>query len=273
MQKKHLQIIAATHHMARISALFCLIVCSAFLLSGCASYQYVALNSSLPQNDKKEFVSENDTVRITYSFRGYNCPINIEVYNKLSTPIYVDWKKSSVVINEKRLSYWKDKATIQGTIDTESTRIGGFVSGSGVIDGTIEKTEHVSFIPPQSYVSVSPYFLKSAPFELTQSGKEKMESHSTRRTKYAFDQHNTPFQFRSFVTLSTSENFDMPIFNDQQFWVTEVMLTESDPGMVPKNETNHFYLKQVNDLDTGTSSVLLLVGAMVLLLIATTAAQ
>lgn len=53
----------------------------------CSPYQYLTLDSTqLPKNDKKQFVWENDTLRLSYDFSGSGGPMSVNIYNKSTQP-------------------------------------------------------------------------------------------------------------------------------------------------------------------------------------------
>ncbi|MCD8263001.1 MAG: hypothetical protein LUD02_01640 [Tannerellaceae bacterium] len=63
-------------------------------LSSCSSYYYATLDSTDRTGAKNmhgDFVIENDTLTILYSFHGENAPVYVTVYNKLEEPLFVDW--------------------------------------------------------------------------------------------------------------------------------------------------------------------------------------
>jgi len=62
-----------------IAQILLTLVASAIALSGCSTYQYASLNSELEKDENSAFVTENDTVKILYSFIGQNCPVTIQV--------------------------------------------------------------------------------------------------------------------------------------------------------------------------------------------------
>src|SRR5437879_399347 len=96
------------------SKILLIVICSTLIFCSCSKFQYVTLQSSIPVQSKG-FVIENDSVKITYSFKGQNCPVQVEVYNKLEKPVYLDWKKSALIMNEERFSFWEDKTSIRAT--------------------------------------------------------------------------------------------------------------------------------------------------------------
>ena len=86
-------------------------------LSACSSYYYSMLNSNDPvgeKNERGDFVQENDTVRISYRFWGENAPVTITIYNKLDEPLYVDWGRSALIIDDVATTYDPKVASVRG---------------------------------------------------------------------------------------------------------------------------------------------------------------
>ena len=85
-------------------------------LSACSSYYYSMLNSNDPvgeKNERGDFVQENDTVRISYRFWGENAPVTITIYNKLDEPLYVDWGRSALIIDDVATTYDPKVASVR----------------------------------------------------------------------------------------------------------------------------------------------------------------
>ena len=68
------------------NALFIILIFTGY---SCSQYQYISINSNLNHNEEKEFINENDTVLIKYTFADENIPLIITIYNKLQQPIYI----------------------------------------------------------------------------------------------------------------------------------------------------------------------------------------
>jgi len=62
-------------------------------------------NPYVIKNAYREFVIEGDSLDIIYDFYGENAPIRIGVYNKMTKPVYVDWRQSGVVIDGQTVTY------------------------------------------------------------------------------------------------------------------------------------------------------------------------
>ncbi|MCF8465157.1 MAG: hypothetical protein K9G41_09965, partial [Flavobacteriales bacterium] len=77
--------------------------------------QLCLLQPTSPQitEGKNQYVFDNDTVRIVYSFWAKHGQFGFSIENKLSTPIYVDWKKSNLVYNNAPNVYWTDETVVK----------------------------------------------------------------------------------------------------------------------------------------------------------------
>lgn len=74
------------------------------LSNSCTSYTYYysmmeGVDPYIYQNEKSEFVIESDSIDVIYNFHGQNAPITVGIYNRKSTPVYVDWRESGVIID------------------------------------------------------------------------------------------------------------------------------------------------------------------------------
>lgn len=241
-----------------------------FLLCGCSKYQYVTMSSSIPKDDDKKFVLSNDTLTVKYNFLGRNCPITIELHNGQSRPLYVDWSKSAVIIDGERFSYWADEARINAAVSTLGIRWNDeFTSSVGTISGTISKSERVSFIPPQSYISATPLWLKNSFFNLkNEQNHTRVNLYTTdgvvKANRYSFEVLESPLAFRSFLTVSFSEDFSNPVYLDHTFWVSDIIESAVGPQRLPHRKSDQFYIEKTSSSGVliGTTAV---VGALLVL--------
>jgi len=177
----------------------------------------------MSQNEKKEFIVENDTASIKYTFAGENCPITIGMYNKLKDTIYINWAKSAVIINGKKISYFTDKPS----------------------------DEQISSIPPQTYVENVRFTLRGNFFKIdsqdsltkvifpTEEGNYEMIMHS-------FNESTSPLYFGSFLVISTYKDFSASTFSDNSFWVSGIAQTTSAPTSFPYKPSNQFYIQKIS---------------------------
>jgi hypothetical protein len=215
---------------------FVLYALAIFSLTACTRYQYITLNSDIYQTDNQTFVWENDSVKVQYAFWGKNCPLSIQIYNKLNKPLYVDWSKSAVIYSDgSSFILWNDQASINSGTVSSAVNVGGLILGGSQTTGTIVRSKSVDFIPPASRVSVCPMyvrstFIKPLPSELKKKQVYYGNMEPFKADFYTFNPNNSPFSFRCYLTLSTEDNFANYFFLDQPFWVSQVIETQSEPN-------------------------------------------
>lgn len=262
--------------------LLALSVVALFCMSSCSSYYYSVLESNDTigeKNEDKDFVIENDSVFISYCFYGENAPISITVYNKTDEPLFVDWQRSALIIDDVATSYYQEKAPIQG--QTESSYSGdtyrwsrnysisdGYSGGS--FAGEIALPKGVSFIPPKSKVESTPLRLSNFPFDRIpkdQYSKQKFAKSNSSvvnvRVK-KFTEENTPLAFRSYLSLYTADHdggkrkystFESSFYVSQLIKTGNVTPASFDAGK--KQAGDFFYVHNVKGANAG-----LIVGAV-----------
>jgi hypothetical protein len=207
------------------------------LLSSCGTYQMSTLSSTNTTRDEKTgvFKLENDSVKILYSFAGKNAPIQLSIYNKLNEPIYVDWERSAMIMDDKSYSYGNDVVQISG--DASSVSIGKglrFTDATIAAQATLPK--NVAFLPPHSQFSKTMEKLSDRSFQPVPDSmfvKTKFPSYGAMGLtgKVAkFNRENSPLFFRSYLTVYTLKN-NVPQFVAYQndFYVSEMIRSTSGP--------------------------------------------
>jgi hypothetical protein len=187
------------------------------ILSGCARYQYVFVDGHLNKNDKQEFIKDNDTVTINYTFKGENLPVTLTIYNKLNQPLYIDWDRSVVILNN-----------IQ-------------------VDGPFYQDNLPRFIVPGSSITVASNSLRDQFIELDKNDPRihvSLTGGSMSGIRYSFNEESTPLFFRSVLALTTNEDYSLPTFYDYSFWVSDIIETENNPSMVSYNAPNEFSIRR-----------------------------
>ncbi|MEA3317690.1 MAG: hypothetical protein U9R54_07000 [Bacteroidota bacterium] len=235
------------------------------ILLGCKSYVHVLnTNSSLKTNNKRFYIYENDTLKITYTFWQENGLMSFEIFNKSKVPIYVDWKKSSYIDNSVKLNYWvneeKTKATsIYGSYyyDGPLLKPGHAVSATaGVSYSTKVKPERITFIPPKSkYYRTQFYILPNQHYKLsTETDFEKVPRNDkpkrkTKVYKAYYTRENSPLIFRNFLAYSMNEDFESVFFVDNEFYVSEILEMDKRHFIQKKwdeERNNRFYARDKN---------------------------
>jgi hypothetical protein len=195
---------------------FSISVLSAIILSGCSRYQYITVSSHLYENDRQEYVNENDTALIKYSFSGEDLPLAITIYNKLLQPLYIDLERTTVVINNVQ------------------------------INSPFYREGQMSYIAPQSYVTITSNPLMENMLKIKDDSLKNIKTGGGDTKVFSFDEETTPVFLRSILALSANEDDSNPTFYDYSFWVSEVTQTIFERSPRSYNPANQFYIKKTS---------------------------
>lgn len=238
------------------------------MLTSCSSYYYSVVSSSDGKGErdrKRDFIEETDSVRISYSFNGEDAPVSITVYNKLNEPLFVDWTRSALIIDDVATSYFDAKATVEGETTSENYHWNRRWSDSyGSFAGEFTLPKGVDFIPPQSKVEKTPLKLANFPFdripdeEYQKSEFPKPKGGTTLLRIKEFTPEDTPLAFRSYLTLYTADKEGKPdriTTFERGFYVSKLLKT----GNVPPTEFSEdqrfggdfFYVHKVKGRQAG----------------------
>ena len=115
--------------------------------SSCITYQYFTIDSSqLQKDDQKVFATENDTLRLTYSFSGGGGPVTIAIFNKTDQPLFINWSKSAFIRSDTSYSLFGSNSVFAGSAV-------GNRYGITQLTGTVNVQPASEFIPPQTKIS------------------------------------------------------------------------------------------------------------------------
>jgi hypothetical protein len=211
-----------------------LLTFTGILLSSCSKYQYYTLASNNASKKNQQFVFENDTCKISYSFSGLKGPVSISVYNKTSKPLEVDWKKSALIVGDSSISFFEPQMLFNGEVERSRYVI------TDNITGTVSQPESVDFIPPQSAVTrQSSRYIRTKFIKASGEEQEIIEDQQKLRV-HTFTKENSPVAFRIYLTLLSDNNR----FNiEHSFYATEIIET-STPLINPENKGSNFYVTE-----------------------------
>jgi hypothetical protein len=229
------------------------------IFASCNVYRYTSVESkNMQKNEQAIFAEENDTLRIEYDFSGIGGPVSIKVFNKTNQPLYVDWKRSSFIANDKAVSYFNPGLRIEGTINSQSVQLTNQVSnGQAVIGADIQVQPGNSFIPPHSYMQNTFIYLVSfadlrTPIE--QMKREKLQIGEFKRNiwKVNFSETNTPLVFKSYVTFILGDTNEKYFFLQHDFYIASSTKTSLNPDVFYKDKSpgDNFYSKNLTGLGT-----------------------
>ncbi|MDH6534243.1 hypothetical protein D0T51_06480 [Parabacteroides sp. 52] len=236
-------------------------------LSGCTSYYYSILDSTdrnhlISRNNTGEFIQENDSVRISYNFYGEDAPIHITIYNKLEEPVYIDWTRSAIIIDEVATSYYEGIAPIQG--DTYIYNNPATSSSQGSFSGGIAFPHGINVIPPQARIENTPLTLSNLPFkqipkkEFTKTSFPVEDSKQLTIYLKEYTEADSPLYFRSYLTLYTEREdglLSKPMVFERSFYVNKLIRAgHTSPSSFLGNREipgDLFYVKEVKGRNLG----------------------
>lgn len=245
------------------------------LLSSCKAYQMSTISSLDAKLDSTGvFKIENDSLSLSYNFTGENEPLNIEVFNKLNEPLYVNWAKSAMISSDKAYSYASDEIRIQGSTSSISTQYSrrGDVFTDGSISATAKLSQYETFIPPHSKINRTIYILKNLETDkLLKADFQKVYlnyddgSGLAPGKRASFSADHSPLKFKSYLTMYTMKDNQPMVFSRQQeFFISGIVKTAVSPSSLYEFKHNRGDVI-VNAKTTGyakTIAVIGLVGAV-----------
>ncbi len=240
---------------------FLLFILLTALITSCSRYQYVTINGSdIKSNNNHEFVEENDSVRIQYTFNGHDAPINLIVENKTSVPIIIDWSRSALIVNDKAISYVSNVVPIEGTFNGSSISWdhSGYANSSGSVYAMAILPDNVSFIPPNSYINKSPMSVTNqlmvAPDSAFHTDKMTLSGGLIVKVRHAlFTEQSSPLRFKSYLTLTFGDQTNKTVAYQRSFYISEVYDTGTDPEtfLVNRKRGDQFYVKESTVIGQG----------------------
>jgi hypothetical protein len=209
---------------------------SIILLTSCTVYHYTTVESkSIQKNEQAGFAEENDTMRIEYNFNGYSGPVSIRILNKTDRPLYVDWKRSSIIVNNNAISYFNPNIQLDGTISSQSIQSTNQVSaGDGTVHANLAVQPGISFIPPHAYtqnnyVHLSSFVNSRIPAEQMKREKLYIDNLEYNLRKIYFSETNTPLFFKSYITFILGDNNGQSFSKQHDFYIASFSRTSLKP--------------------------------------------
>ncbi|MFN0032189.1 MAG: hypothetical protein ACKVOR_08535 [Flavobacteriales bacterium] len=230
------------------------------LLSGCIElHQVIELDSKSLKSQDDYFIFENDSLKITYSFWAENGIMAFQIFNKTNRDIYLNWEKSSFIVNSHKFNYWEDKTKISSSGIYLSKNKTGYFNNFGMefSSSIAVKEEQTSFIPPKCFIIRSTYILNpEVTFPLSDSTKkvytkrDDSEPRSSSKNIYyyseIFTEKDSPYQFRNYLTFSFHEDNSEKFSIDNEFYVHEITEFETRLDSLLFTKSNRSFYKIIS---------------------------
>lgn len=220
----------------------------AVLLSSCTEYQYLTLSgTNIAQNDKHEFVSENDTMRIVYRFAHPGGKIMISLDNKTNQPLVIDWWKSAIISGNRSYSYYNPNApfsgqAVQDTLLRQSRSTGAGGAYLADVRGTVFLSEPSQFLPPNTglrreLITLPVDSLPVRPGTTFRTDTIHSLNYLLVRKRIGFSKEDSPLQLRSYLTFRIGRGGAEKEFTvEHRFYVSEIWKTQAIPDELPAKD-------------------------------------
>jgi hypothetical protein len=206
-------------------------------ITSCAQYQYLEYGAKeLVQKDV--FLFENDSIQVTYDFRGLNTPFRLNVVNKTEQPIFIDWSKSGIVYNSQTVSFYVNQSEVH--LETSSPM--PFETGWDVFAitrGTIKHSNSKAMLLPKSVMRSEPFFnLRSRPIDLqetppTSQEEQRFGKKNKLTTRYFFTEELSPMRFQCYITISFGIEEKVIKGFYHGFFLQSMVKTKENPNLHP----------------------------------------
>lgn len=245
----------------------------AFLLTGnilsAQTAQIFMVKSAKLNKVNNQYEFENDTLKIAYNFWAPSGQMEFTIINKLSVPLYVNWKSSALMLNGTKYNYYSEsyKQTTKGKSGGYILSIPAdglahnFQAGNTSSVTYVEKNDPVSFILPNSAQTFhfatlyNEYAYKMNKDAVSKEVPRTDNEDKTTKIKTSdFTEQTSPVSFRNFLSLSLKEDISTPFYLDHSFYVGNITEMNFQQLMGKKNgkdyerpfkKPDNFYL--IND--------------------------
>ncbi|MDL2215382.1 hypothetical protein LJC00_04255 [Dysgonomonas sp. OttesenSCG-928-M03] len=222
------------------------------IFNSCTSYTYFysTMSTNDPytfKNNQGEFVLQGDSIDVIYNFNGMNAPITVGVYNKMSIPIYIDWRKSGVVIDNHSATY-KEPLDIYAAYggDTSIVDFGRYLNDPEGIctikPGTRSNTQ---------VLELTNFNFHKIPKDRFQYNHiEKNANNDLSKLKrILYTEEDSPIYVETFLSIyESANNISEPLIFETAFYMSELINAESKKPSDLSNKKNErgdfFYVKR-----------------------------
>ena len=176
---------------------------------------------------------ENDDVKVVYWFWAEHGIMSYFVWNKTDHPLYIDWKKSAMINNGKKMAYYTNENSSNYKSFGKQyghSWINIFNQYSAKSDfraslETVVKDERISFLPPRSYISNAFYNLTAnVYFDITDRNTEE---ETINFCNVYVSRSNKDVLFRNYLTYSADEKFETEQHVDNEFRLNKVITMQN----------------------------------------------
>jgi hypothetical protein len=244
-----------------------LLLLLASIFSACQRYQFYSLQSYTA--NKRSNVADEDSINI-YCTSSKDNRLQLEIFNRTAQEKFIDWSKSTLIINDTKLNIYQEQNAINGNNSSTAFSLGleSWSYTEGVFSGQVLNTQTQAFLPPKSRVifRLPDFGLNFKEYSPDDWSKVKVKV-SNRLNESAklqkFTPESSPWRIRMYLTVKP-ENAKESIVKDQSFYVSEIVETyqKNYPQILQNNKTEGLDTNKFNKFMVSKSSNVGAVGAL-----------
>lgn len=238
-----------------------ILITTTFLISCSSTYYYSTINTLDPytyKSPKGVFIQEGDSLDVTYSFWGENAPITIGVINKMSHAVYIDWRKSGVVIDSVVSPFVE--TTYHSEYNTNDINFAEYMNNP----------QFISYIRPYSKFEKQVMELANFNFDridktlfLVQHTEADKNGKNRLLKNIQYTENESPLLMRIYLSVFEEANYAYdPLIFESDFYISELIQggKNSNIESFKKKQGNIFFVRYqkkniLNKLGDGTLKV------------------
>lgn len=180
---------------------------STFFTSCYTTYYYAQVESADPYTEKAyngNFTINSDSLRISYSFQGENAPIKINIFNKMSRRLIVDWESSWFVFGDN----------LDNKID-----LGRYMSNYdkiSILKPYASKKEDLFELSELNFHKLNKKLFSPQSVTLANGSKKSLKVAN-------FNDETTPLYIRSMLNIHIDSISDSPLIYEQDFYINKII--------------------------------------------------
>lgn len=196
------------------------------LSASCTSYTYYysvmdGVDPYIYQNEKSEFVIESDSIDVIYNFHGRNAPITVGIYNRKSTPVYVDWRESGVVVDGQTSMF---REPLNANVPWNNANAAGYERFLNDPDGiTLIKAGHRQNVQVLELANFNFSAIPDSLYTLNYTGSEADTANSNLKS-ILYGTDDSPIYLATFLTIyERADDMNEALIFEGDFYMSELI--------------------------------------------------
>jgi hypothetical protein len=209
-----------------------LLLCIGSTFASCTAYRYMKVDApDMARTEQNGFMTEKDSLQVSYNFFGSNGPVQMEIHNKTDKAVMLDMNRSALVINNKATTFHSGAIKLNGTSSGSSLDLTpNWSIERGSFSATGTQQPNALFIPAGSFVALTP-------LNLTNEFTDTIPKSRFQKTSFvstggmvpadfaSFKQDQSPMVFSTYLTFISTDRERKEYTQRHNFYVAEIIKT------------------------------------------------